>query len=226
MKKINEKELKIYEALGIKQFRKIGFIRRNFITCALVYPFTLPMKRKERYKCVDKLYYEQKSNFNLGKITNLDDIKKYKRYPVANAIRYTIDLLTCVPIIIKIIDGRSPLLSTISTTSAIIINLYCIMLQRYNALRLNRVVEKVELHKETFKAEEKKEEVPKEEKKTTFKEVIANSTIEQLKRYRNYLIEYQKQNNSQEESREKEPQMIKQRVQVNEPQMVRRRVRK
>jgi hypothetical protein len=211
MKKINEKELKIYEALGIKQFRKIGFIRRNFITCALVYPFTLPMKRKERYKCVDKLYYEQKSNFNLGKITNLDDIKKYKRYPVANAIRYTIDLLTCVPIIIKIIDGRSPLLSTISTTSAIIINLYCIMLQRYNAIRLNRVVEKVELHNETFKKEEIIES-KQEEKKTTFKEVINNSTIEQLKRYRNYLVEYQKESHNKEDIQVKEPQLIKQRV--------------
>ena len=66
------------------------------------------------------------------------------------------------------------------------------MLQRYNAIRLNRVVEKVELHNETFKKEEIIES-KQEEKKTTFKEVITNSTIEQLKRYRNYLVEYQKE---------------------------------
>jgi len=211
MKKFNEKELKIYKALGIKKFQKIGFIRRNFITCALVYPFTLPMKRTERYKCVDKLYYEQKSNFNLGKVTNLDDIKKYKKYPLANSIRYTVDLLTCVPVIIRIIDGRSPIITTISTASAVIINLYCIMLQRYNAIRLNRVVEKVELRNESFKKEEIIES-KQEEKKTTFKEVITNSTIEQLKRYRNYLVEYQKESHNKEDIQVKEHQLVKQRV--------------
>lgn len=188
MKKREEKELKLYEKLGIKKFQKIGFFRRNFITCGIIYPFTKLMSRKERYKCVDGLFYKQKSNYNLGEIKGLSDLERYKKYPVVNSVRYLIDLATCIPIIIKIIDGRSPLLSTISTTSAVVVNMYCIMLQRYNYIRLNRVIEKA---KNRSVQEEKEESKLEKKESTSVKEVIKNSTVEQLKRYREYLTEYQ-----------------------------------
>lgn len=218
MKKTTNKnlEMQIYEKLGIKVFRKIAFARRNFVTSLVIFPFTLGMSIKERYDCVNKIYYGQKSIYNLGKIDDLNDIKKYKKYPTINSIRFLIELGLTIPVIIKIIDGRSPIITTISTASAILVNFYCIMLQRYNAIRLNRVIQKVEIHNEKMKKEqeeikdkikdkikEKKEPI----KVAGLKEVVANSTIEQLKRYREYINEYQ--------SVQKEPEYLEYRV--NEP---------
>lgn len=210
MKKTTNKnlEMQIYEKLGIKVFKKIAFARRNFVTSLLIFPFTLGMSIKERYDCVNKIYYGQKSIYNLGKIDDLNDIKKYKKYPTINSIRFLIELGLTIPVIIKIIDGRSPIITTISTASAILVNFYCIMLQRYNAIRLNRVIQKVEIHNEKMKKEQEEIKEKKEPTKVAgLKEVVANSTIEQLKRYREYINEYQ--------SVKKEPKYLEYRV--NEP---------
>ena len=64
-------ELKIYELLGVKIFRKMAFGLRDKIWIL----YTLKMSKEERK---DYLYHTA-SNYNLGKVNSLEDIKKFKK---------------------------------------------------------------------------------------------------------------------------------------------------
>lgn len=102
----------------------------------------------------------------------------------------------------------------ILSSTSIVVNSYCIMLQRYNVIRINQVVNKMTPRYEKQK-DEIKEEIIKEntlvnqynykivkednkEVETTFEELIENATLSELKQYLErleYFNNINKQNN-------------------------------
>lgn len=95
------------------------------------------------------------------------------------------------------------MLTTIIVLPIMFMNIYCIMLQRYNCIRINQLIEKMTLRYEKQKDVIKEELIEKDslflehsykiidkkEKETSinFEDLIANASIEELKQYRNYL---------------------------------------
>lgn len=199
MKKNKNIEMKIYELLGVKFFKKLAFGLRDI----LAIPLTIGMSKEER----KEFLYDTASNYNLGKVKSLEDVKKFKKMLFINAGLHILALLICFPDFLKIIDGSASLFTIISNLGGIGINLYCIMLQRYNDIRINQFIERMkpryENREKKIKEELKKEHslcledsykiVNKEEKEicTTFEDFIANSNIEQLKQYRDYFACFQ-----------------------------------
>lgn len=117
------KEEKIYEALGVKYFKKFVLLIGYFIT--------------RRKKVLDG----NGSNYFLEDGT-VDGMKEYIGDLMSNARGHAIAFL------VNIVAAS---IGTISTTSIIIIsvaniiNLYCVMLQRYNYIRVSRAIKRKEL---------------------------------------------------------------------------------
>lgn len=190
MKKNKNLEMKIYELLGIKIFRKMAF--------TLAYIISLPKKRKMTKEEWEN-YNNKTSNYNIGKVKDLDDVKKYKKQMYLNASIHTFGLFLCI---VDLLLGGLDAFFIIMT----LINVYCIMLQRYNIIRLNKIIKKFypkyehqkeELKKEliendkllkehTYKiVKENKKEINKKE--VTFEELLNNSSLSELKAYRESL---------------------------------------
>lgn len=194
-------ELKIYELLGIKIFRKMAFGLRDISALAL------KMSKEER---TDKPY-NTASTYNIGKIDSLEDIKKFKKNLFINAGIHLWALSLCL------IGGTAslPIPITIINLIGIGINLYCIMLQRYNCVRINQLIKKMtpryEKQKESIKEELRKDDllfkdhtykiVDKKERETsiTLEDLIATATIEQLKQYRDHLSYFKEKKQMMEE---------------------------
>lgn len=207
MKKNKNIEMRIYELLGVKVFRKMAFALRDKIWIL----FTLKMSKEERKEYL----YHTASNYNLGKVKSLEDVKKFKKQLFYNAGIHIFGFLVLIPNFIIIIGGTAALSSTIITLIGGGINLYCVMLQRYNCIRINQLIEKMtpryERQKDVIKEELRKEDslllehtykiVDKKERETsiTFEDLIANA-IEQLKQYREYLAHFQSVNQSMQEN--------------------------
>lgn len=188
-------EMRFYELLGIKVFKKMAFFIRDIVTL----PLTLKMPKEERKKSI----YNTASNYNIGKTKSLEDIKKFKKQLFKNAGIHILALLAFLPSFLEIIVGTASLSTTIIVLPAMVMNIYCIMLQRYNCIRINRLIEKMtpryEKQKDTIKKELIEKDslllehsykvIDKKEKETSinFEDLIANASIEELKQYRNYL---------------------------------------
>lgn len=197
MKKKKNIEMRIYEILGIKTFRKMAFA----ICDKILISRTKNMTKEERK---DYLYHRA-SNYSIGKINSLEDIQNFKRKLFSNALIHSIGVASFILIFIMSGTGTitSNILELIFNSIFGVINLYCVMLQRYNCIRINQLIKRMmpryEKQKETIKEELRKENsllnehtykiVDKNEKETiiTFEELIANATIEQLNKYREYL---------------------------------------
>ena len=194
-KKENNIELKIYEFLGIKTFRKMAFKLRDF----LFLPFTFKMTKEKRHK----LFYEEPSNYIMKKGNGIKDLQDFKKQLLINARIHLWFLLTCLPNFLKVIGGTASLSTTIINLSCVAINIYCIMLQRYNHIRINRVIKKM-LPREEAKKNKIKEELKKEdsllddhtytivskrdkEKNISFQGVLDTATYDKLIQYRDYL---------------------------------------
>ena len=208
MKKNKNVEMRIYELLGVKTFRKMAFALRDKIWIL----FTLKMSKEERKESL----YHTASNYNLGEVKSLEDVKKFKKQLFSNARIHLFAFLVLIPNFIKIIGGTAALSYTIITLIAGGINLYCVMLQRYNCIRINQLIKKMtpryERQRDEIKEELRKEDslllehtykiVDKKERKTsiTFEDLIANANIEQLKQYCEYLAYFQSVNQSMQEN--------------------------
>lgn len=190
MKKNKNLEMKIYELLGIKIFRKMVF--------SLAYIINLPKKRKMTKEEWEN-YNNKTSNYNIGKVKDLDDVKKYKKQMYLNASIHALGLFLCI---VDLLLGGFDVFFIIMT----LINAYCVMLQRYNIIRLNKVIKKFYPKYEHKKEEIKKEliesdkllkehtyKIVKENKKevnereVTFEELLNNSSLSELKTYRESL---------------------------------------
>ncbi len=192
MKSNSNVEIKIYELLGVKIFKKMVLSFGNMITFQMSFLYDKEMTKEERKQLSNVI----SSNYRLGKNKNFESIKKFKKQLFYNLTCHTLMLflnLVTVP-------------STTSTSILILpilINSYCIMLQRYNIIKINSVIEKTkykyEKQKDTIKAELKKYDsaienhtytlIYKKVKETpiTFDDLINSANIEQLKKYRDYL---------------------------------------
>lgn len=190
MKKNKNLEMKIYELLGVKIFRKIVFSLASIIS--------LPKKRKMTKEEWEN-YNNKTSNYNIGKVKDLEDVKKYKKQTYLNTSIHTFGLFLCM---VDLLLGGADAFFIIMT----LINIYCIMLQRYNIIRLNKVIKKFYPKYEHQKEELKKEliesdkllkehtykivkETKKEvkEREVTFEELLNNSSLSELKAYRESL---------------------------------------
>lgn len=208
MKKNKNIEMRIYELLGVKVFRKMVFGFRDILAFLL----TIRMSKEERYNFL----YNRASNYNLGKVKSLEDVKKFKKQLFINSGIHVWALSVCLPNFLKVIGGTASLSTAIINLTCIGINLYCIMLQRYNGIRINQLIEKMtpryERQKDAMKEELRKDDslllehtykiVDKKERETsiTFEDLIANANIEQLKQYLEYLAHFQSINQSTQEN--------------------------
>lgn len=208
MKKNKNIEMRIYELLGVKVFRKMAFGLRDI----LAFPLTIRMSKEERHDFL----YNRASNYNLGKVKSLEDVKKFKKQLFINSGIHVWALSFCLPNFLKVIVGTASLSTAIMNLTCIGINLYCIMLQRYNGIRINQLIEKMtpryERQKDAIKEELRKDDslllehtykiVDKKERETsiTFEDLIANANIEQHKQYREYLAHFQSVNQSMQEN--------------------------
>lgn len=195
LKKNKNIEMKFYELLGIKVFKKMAFFVRDIVTL----PLTFKMPKEERKKSL----YNTASNYNIGKEKSFEDIKKFKKQLFKNAGIHIFALLAFIPSFIKIILGTASLSTTIIVLPAMVMNIYCIMLQRYNCIRINQLIEKMTpryekqkdaikeelIEKDSLLLEHSYKIVDKKEKeiKINFEDLIANASIQELKQYRNYL---------------------------------------
>lgn len=195
LKKNKNIEMKFYELLGIKVFKKMAFFVRDIVTL----PLTFKMPKEERKKSL----YNTASNYNIGKEKSFEDIKKFKKQLFKNAGIHIFALLAFIPSFIKIILGTASLSTTIIVLPAMVMNIYCIMLQRYNCIRINQLIEKMTpryekqkdvikeelIEKDSLLLEHSYKIIDKNEKETSvnFEDLIANASIEELKQYRNYL---------------------------------------
>jgi hypothetical protein len=198
MNKIEEKELKLYESLGVKTFRKMAFKLRD----TLSYPFLFFLSKSERHDAL----YNSPSNYVIGPVKSEKDLNRYKKWIYFNAAVHFMGLISCMPTFTKIFTGAVSLPTAITNITFVGINLYCIMLQRYNNIRIKDLIKRMGPHFERQKnkiKEELKEEDSKlsehtysletKKKKTenmTIDDIIENASIEELKKIREGLVEF------------------------------------
>ena len=203
-KKRKNIELKIYELLGVKTFRKMAFKLRD----TLFWPILkiARLSKEERHEVL----YEQPSNYIMKKGHGIKDFKDFKKQLLFNAGIHIWALSVCMPNFLKVIGGTASLSTTIINLSCIAVNIYCIMLQRYNHIRINQVIKKMEPREEAKKGKLKEELIREDsllnehsykvvnkrdkEKDITFEELLKTATYAQLKEYREYLSYFKEKN--------------------------------
>lgn len=209
MKKKNI-ELKIYELLGIKTFKKMAFSFRNLLSI----PSTKKMTKEEK----NNFLYNTPSNYIMKKGNGFQDLKDFKKMLRLNALTHILGSITCIFFLVfSVIDVFINPISIISIASIIIqlvffiVNLYCVMLQRYNWIRINKTIKRMkpreEKKKNELKAELQKTDTylaehsykivknKKIEKDISLEELMENASLRQLKQYRDYLEKFCQCNN-------------------------------
>jgi len=182
-------ELKFYEKIGIRKFRDILIKFIYLLAVPLYIIFKIP---KEKRKTI---FRNSPSNYFMKKGNGLKDLKDFKKWLYFNSAIHIYALLKCI---MSIING-----AFIFEIPHIILNLYCIMLQRYNYIRINNTIKKYE-EIEKKKTENLKEEIksniekphisiyiPKKkfyEKDKTIDSMLENLSLKSLKELK-YLIE-------------------------------------
>lgn len=192
-------EMKTYELLGVKIFKKIVLKLYEI----LLIPFTVKFTKEERNEFIHSI----SNNYTIGE-KNYDNINKFKKKVYLNAFIHIISIIFCLPDSFRIVEGMASLSTTIIIPIGVFINIYCIMLQRYNYIRIKNIMNKMRPHydkqKEQMKEELLKQDIllkertsykildkKKKETNITFEDLINNTdTIEELKRYKNYLNYY------------------------------------
>lgn len=131
-------ELRIYELLGIKIFKKIVLKIVLKMLCILIIPLTPKMTKEERYR--DFRY--SPSNYFVGRIINTKTISALKRKLRVNAIIHMVILISCIRILLKDINNSLPISTICIDIFFSLLNMYCIILQRYNIVRINILLKK------------------------------------------------------------------------------------
>ncbi len=201
---MENKELKFYEKLGVKRFRKFVYSFSFF----LVLPFGIITHKN--IKEIKRMVNETPTNYNIGRKINYEKIKNFKKMLLLNSSIHMLGLIICVPGYIDVITNNSTLYSTIVNLTAIFINTYCLMLQKYNYIRINNTLNKLkpkyekELQetKENIREKDSKllnhdyvytDYLSEKDKIVNLDEIIEKSSLEQLKEYRNkidFVLEY------------------------------------
>lgn len=190
-----KKELKVYELLGIKTFRKMVFKFCRIIAT----PFTLLIPKEERKKFLDELKI---INYNIGGYSS-KNLHAFKKYLFLNSAIHVFALLYCIPAFLKVIGGTASFFMSIIIPILIVINSYCIILQRYNYIRIKQVIKKITPYEEKQKTKIKEQikelersldshtyviiKKNNQEKEVAIDELMQKATLEELKKYREYL---------------------------------------
>lgn len=168
-------ESKIYEFLGIKSFKKAVFKLEKII------------HKKDGKKNIN---YHIKNSINKQSV---DDFKKYLYY---NGTIHIKNLLFDIPaVILTIVLKFSPLIIIILFLW-LIKDLYCVMLQRYNWIKIKYLEKKLEVREER-KIEAEEKEIDKELIRTVIEQSQLNkeNLIIELKTFRNYLLKTKTESN-------------------------------
>ena len=185
MNKYTDLEMKIYEIFGIKYFKKL-VLRFEKI---LMFPILIALPKGKRKRFLHNTH----TNYHIGKIESLEDVESFKKMLYMNAIIHIFSLITLFW------DGGIIQLASL-------LNIYCIMLQRYNFIRINKTIEKMRP-----KYEKKMNEIREELKETdvmlpehsysiidsknnevdiTFDDLINNANYRELEHYKECLLSY------------------------------------
>lgn len=185
---MKNKEMKLYEKLGVREFRWLAFSLRK----VFLYPFTIGMSEAER-----RNFFNSPDNYNMGYTRNIKEIGAYKKNLFLNAGIHVFSLLYCIK---GFIDY--PYLITVPLLALpIAINIYCLMLQKYNYIRIKQFTERIK---------SRNEKVNQPEETEPQKEIVASknasnkrlNTIKELKQHRNYLESLRRANQAQTVTKE------------------------
>ena len=166
-KKGEDLELKIYKALGVKYFRNLAFKLEKLIHI------------KDKKKNI---------NDHINDCKDLVSIDKFKKYLYYNGFIHVKNLIFgSVGLALMIILNAS-VVPVIALSTLLLKDAYCVMLQRYNWIRITR-------HEEKLKARERKriDKVKSNIDKEKVEEVIINNKvnreelIREIQALRNYL---------------------------------------
>lgn len=166
-KKGEDLELKIYNALGVKHFRNLAFKLEKLIHI------------KDKKKNI---------NYHINDCKDLVSIDKFKKYLYYNGFIHVKNLIFgSVGLALMIILNAS-VVPVIALSTLLLKDAYCVMLQRYNWIRITR-------HEEKLKARERKriDKVKSNIDKEKVEEVIINNKvnreelIREIQALRNYL---------------------------------------
>lgn len=166
-KKGEDLELKIYKALGVKYFRNLAFKLEKLIHI------------KDKKKNI---------NYHINDCKDLVSIDKFKKYLYYNGFIHVKNLIFgSVGLALMIILNAS-VVPVIALSTLLLKDAYCVMLQRYNWIRITR-------HEEKLKARERKriDKVKSNIDKEKVEEVIINNKvnreelIREIQALRNYL---------------------------------------
>ena len=174
MKKSRKIEIKVYELLGVKLFRKAAFRLEKIV------------HRKDKGKNTN--YHIQKNEVN-----SLGEFKKYLYY---NGAIHTSNLIRGIPLLALMFLLNFKTLSIIVLSALLLKDAYCVMLQRYNWLKINGFEEKLQVRKNK-RIERRVEEIDKEKIKVNLeqKEIDKNELVAELEKMRNYLMKIKSENN-------------------------------
>lgn len=123
-------ELKIYEKLGVRKFRDI-IVKFAFFFVHPKYIFS----KKDRKKEIKK-FRNTPSNYFVDKEAGLKGLKDFKQWIYIHTFIHIYALFHCI---VGLFSGF-----TVIAIPFTILNLYCLMLQRYNYVRINNVIKKNE----------------------------------------------------------------------------------
>ena len=175
MSKNQKFEVKIYELLGIKLFKKAVFKLEKII------------HRKDGKKNI---------NYHIKNSNDMESVDNFKKFLYYNGAIHTKNLIFDIPVIILMIVFRYNLILIVPIMLWLIKDIYCIMLQRYNWLKINGFEEKLQVRKNK-RIERRVEEIDKEKIKVNLeqKEIDKNELVAELEKMRNYLMKIKSENN-------------------------------
>lgn len=166
-KKGEDLELKIYKALGVKYFRNLAFKLEKLIHI------------KDKKKNI---------NYHINDCKDLVSIDKFKKYLYYNGFIHVKNLIFGSVGLALMIILNALVVPVIALSTLLLKDAYCVMLQRYNWIRITR-------HEEKLKARERKriDKVKSNIDKEKVEEVIINNKvnreelIREIQALRNYL---------------------------------------
>ncbi len=200
MNKIQKAEMNVYEALGVKQFKKfVLWLRDN-----------LPAKATKGLSKEEKLAIMRNtpSNYSIGNVADLDAVKNFKKKIRYNAKVHLVGMASSIFYFTSLALNPGSIFVPFVVIHSIFfpINTYCVMLQRYNNIRINELIKKMtpryERQKNVIREEIKKDDNEilsheyvmtndKDEREVvTIDEIIDNSSIEQLRKMKETLEKF------------------------------------
>lgn len=185
--KLNNFELKFYKAIGIKTFRKM-VLKTVY---AIYIPFYIMEKiPKEEWKET----FHSTINYFMKKGNGSQDLKDFKKYLYLNS---------SIHIIAAMFNISSMLSGNFTVIPIFILNIYCILLQRYNYIRIDTTikklvkVEKRKIEKIKIELKEKNNQVKnlsytigrisEEKKETNIDELLNDASLEKLRKIKKLL---------------------------------------